>query len=67
MESDGATGARGLSTLAPWSMAMHGHLKNDRKWGSRGLTPLGCLPLWGREGVTLAIPLHAYGKDFFRA
>ncbi len=21
--------------------------------GSRGLAPLGCLPLWGREGVTL--------------
>ena len=23
--------------------------------GSRGLVPLGCLPHWGREGVTLAI------------
>jgi hypothetical protein len=30
--------------------------KIDRKWGSRGLVPLGCLPLRGREGVTLAIP-----------
>ena len=26
----------------------------DRMRGSRGLAPLGCLPLWGREGVTLA-------------
>jgi hypothetical protein len=24
--------------------------------GSRGLAPLGCLPLWGREGVTIVIP-----------
>jgi hypothetical protein len=30
------------------------HLKKlSRKWGSRGLAPLGCFPLWGREGVTL--------------
>ena len=22
-------------------------------WGVKGVLPLGCLPLWGREGVTL--------------
>jgi hypothetical protein len=27
--------------------------------GSGGLAPLGCLPLWGREGVTLAISIPA--------
>jgi hypothetical protein len=26
------------------------------EWGLKGALPLGCLPLWGREGVTLAIP-----------
>ena len=62
-DEDGATGARGLSTLAPWSMAVHGgHQKKDRTWWSRGLAPLGCLPLWGSEGVTRAIPLSAHGK-----
>ena len=54
---DGATGARGLPTLAPWSIVVHA---NDKKIligyrGSRGLAPLGCLPLWGREGATIAI------------
>jgi len=24
--------------------------------GVKGIPPLGCLPLWGREGVTLIIP-----------
>ena len=46
------------SGLAPWSMAVdrrqHGE-KSNHSWGSRGLAPLGCLPHWGREGVTLAI------------
>jgi hypothetical protein len=34
---------------------------NGRKWrvgktkGVKGFLPLGCLPLWGREGVTLII------------
>ena len=36
---------------------------------SRGLAPLGCLPLWGREGVTLAIstPAQKIRGDFYRA
>ena len=29
---------------------------DDRNRGLWGLAPAGCLPLWGREGVTLAIP-----------
>jgi len=47
------------SGLAPWSMTadriprLGEYLIEER--GSRGLAPLGCLPLWGREGVTLAI------------
>jgi len=36
-------------------------------WGSRGLTPLGCPSLMGREEVTLTIPLRRGGKDFYRA
>ena len=42
------------SGLAPWSKAINGHrMKILIKYGgSRGLPPLGCLPLWGREGVT---------------
>jgi hypothetical protein len=27
----------------------------DKMGGSRGVLPLGCLPLWGKEGVTLKI------------
>jgi hypothetical protein len=34
--------------------------------GSRGLALLGCLPLWGKEGVTLAIstPAKKNSKGF---
>ena len=28
-------------------------MKNPDKRGGRGMLPLGCLPLWEREGVTL--------------
>jgi len=28
-------------------------MKNLEKTGVKGGLPLGCLPLWGREGVTL--------------
>ena len=27
------------STLAPWSMAVYGYIKNIQKWGSKGLAP----------------------------
>jgi hypothetical protein len=29
--------------------------KIDEKPGVKGTLPLGCLPLWGREGVTLIV------------
>jgi hypothetical protein len=32
--------------------------KNEK--GGQGVLPLGCLPLWGREGVTLIIPQTKY-------
>jgi len=32
--------------------------------GVKGVCSLGCLPLWGREGVTLANPLMAVWKGF---
>ncbi len=39
--------------------------KKGRNWGSKGgLAPLGCLPLWGREGGTLAIALSALWEGF---
>jgi hypothetical protein len=28
-------------------------LKPSKKVGVKGILPLGCFPLWGREGVTL--------------
>jgi hypothetical protein len=28
-------------------------MKNPDKRGGKGMLPLGCLPLWGRKGVTL--------------
>jgi hypothetical protein len=68
LDSDGATGGRGLSTLAPWRMAVNTHLKKDRNWGSRGgHAPLGCLPLWGREGVTVSIALSALWEGFLQS
>jgi hypothetical protein len=32
-----------------------------------GLAPLGCLPLWGREGVILAIVLSAWWEGFLHS
>ena len=63
-----AMGPRALtasSGLAPWSMAVDRYFgsvkeKSNRSMGVKGaLPPLGCLPLWGREGVTLAISTPA--------
>ena len=55
------------SGFAPWSMAVDrtsAALKKNpaAHGGSRGLAPLGCLPHWGREGVTLGI-VHASSKN----
>jgi len=43
-----------------------GNRKKKPDTGVKGACPLGMPPLWGREGVTLAIPLSA-GKDFYKA
>ena len=41
-------------------------IENRLKWGSRGLAPACCIPLWGREGVTLTNPLMAVWKGFLQ-
>jgi hypothetical protein len=65
ISSDGATGARRLVGARP---VEHAVFENFTEWGSRGHAPLGCLPLWGREGVTLAnSPEVRYENDFTRA
>jgi hypothetical protein len=42
-----------------WIVLRQRKERSNRSWGSRGLAPLGCLPHWGREGVTLAISTPA--------
>jgi hypothetical protein len=42
-------------------------VKRIEKGGSRGLAPACCLPLWGREGVTLIIFTGTNQNDFYRA
>jgi hypothetical protein len=40
-----------------------------KKEGVKGMLPLGCLPLWGREGVTLIVAAENYrmtGKRGFQ-
>jgi hypothetical protein len=34
--------------------------ENIPKKGVKGVHPLGCLPLWGREGVTLAVVVEIH-------
>jgi hypothetical protein len=48
-------------------MAVNMHLKKRSKLGVKGLAPLGCLPLWGREGVTLAIAQSALREGFLQS
>ncbi len=43
------------------------HLKKRLRFGVKGLAPLGCLPLWGREGVTLAIALSVLREGFLQS
>jgi hypothetical protein len=65
IRSDGATGAHRLVGARP---VEHAVFENLTEWGSRGHAPLGCLPLWGREGVTLANSTALrYRNDFTRA
>ena len=55
----------GLSTLAPWSMAVNTHLEKRSKLGVKGgLAPLGCLPLWGERGSSSQLYPVRGGKDF---
>ena len=35
------------------AIALRRLMKSSEKEGVRGMLPLSCLPLWGREGVTL--------------
>jgi hypothetical protein len=48
-------------------MAVNTHLKKIGTGGQRGHAPLGCLPLWGREGVTLAIALSALWEGILQS
>jgi hypothetical protein len=44
-------------------------MKNSKMRGVKGMLPLGCLPLWGREGVPLIVAAEnkqAMGKKRFR-
>ena len=50
LDSDGATGARGLPTLAPWSLAVY-HTQNALiKWGQGGLPPWVASPTGEERG-----------------
>jgi len=56
--------------LAPWSKPVHG--KHNwkifiRQGGQGGVILLGCLHLWGREGVILANTVWFRENDFYRA
>ncbi len=56
-----------LLGLAPYCRQGTIHIKNAyEEWGSRGLAPLGCLPLWGREGVTLVNSTEFFTDVFSR-
>jgi hypothetical protein len=44
----------------------HASEKRSKLGVKGGLAPLGCLPLWGREGVTLSIALIALWQRFLR-
>ena len=69
----GATGAHRLVKVCPVEHGCGSYFgsvkeKSNRSRGSRGLAPLGCLPHWGREGVTFAISTPAQKTpDFYRA
>jgi len=59
-DSDGATGAHRLVGARPVEHGCEPYFgsvkeKSNSLMGVKGACPLGCLPHWGREGVTLAI------------
>jgi len=39
------------------------YIKRQMERGGQGALPLGCLPLWGREGVTLTPIQNAFEKS----
>jgi hypothetical protein len=42
------------NTITLWRSTKNSLLRRERfRKGVKGIFPLGCLPLWGREGVTL--------------
>jgi hypothetical protein len=44
----------------------HLNVKGSDKSGGKGMPPSGCLPLWGREGITLiAFPPEKKYISFF--
>ncbi len=71
-DSDGATGAHRLVGARPVEHGC-GSRQLKRKiqplLGVKGACPLGCLPLWGREGVTLAIstPAQKNARGFLQS
>jgi hypothetical protein len=72
LDSDGATGSHrlvGARRVEHGGGSYFGSVKKIQPlMGSRGFTPSCCLPLWGREGVTLAIstPAKKTRRDFYR-
>jgi len=38
-------------------------MKNSRQKVGKGMLHLGCIPLWGREGVTLPVPVREYANN----
>jgi hypothetical protein len=73
-DSDGVTGARRHIGALLWNMPVDRTSEAVEKnptapGGQGGLPPLGCLPHWGREGVTLVIstPYKKTRRDFTKA
>jgi len=55
------------SGLPPWNQPQMGISGiNKFRMGSGGLAPLGCLPLWGREGVILTNSREYYWNCFYK-
>ena len=42
-------------TITPQKVDKKFSIETEGMKGVKGMLPLGCLPLWGREGVTLII------------
>ena len=67
-DSDGATGAHRLVGARPVEHGCGSYFgsvkeKSNRFWGSRGLAPLGCLPLWGERGSPSQFPRYLKKRE----